>query len=325
MHRYRGESTRQRRPFWLPASNFYILAASVSIAFFFLVWGLLNDGRVDETPWVPAGIGAALILGGAVVIREVVLREARNRYLDSRRMIDRSVRGIARRVGDPDRIKLTLERNAAILHDISKKSEAAKVLGRFAEGHREVFELCDEYLAAVSRELPHVGAGSPRIAALRRGAEVAGRYHHYHMLRWAELETNALTRQAGRHDRISDKLDSAQAALEVVEFALRSYPGEAALVDSQRLLGDLVASVKISDLVKKAQNAVSRGNDKRALGLYEDALFLIRARDPDMDTDASISVVTEIERLRIITNEVDSDRNRRPGTRSNKNDFPTMS
>jgi hypothetical protein len=324
MHRYRGESTRHRRPFWLPASNFYVLAASISIAFFFLVWGILAEGRADETPWVPAGIGAAIILGGAVVVREIILREARERYLASQR-IDRSVRGIARRVGTPDRVKLTLERNAAILHDISKKSEAAKILGRFAEGHREVFELCDEYLAAVSRELPSVGAGSPRIAALRRGAEVAGRYHHYHMIRWAELETHSLTRQAGKHDRIADKLDSAQAALDVVEFALRSYPEESALIDSQKVLLDLVASVKISDLLKKAENAVSRGNDKRALALYEDALFIIRSKDPDLATDAAVNVTAEIERLREIANEVGTDGNRRPSTRSKKNDFPTMS
>ena len=77
---------RYRRPFWLPASNYYILAAAVAIASFFLVWGILHDG--DDAPWVPAGIGASLILIGAVFLREIVLRKARNRYLLAQKRLD---------------------------------------------------------------------------------------------------------------------------------------------------------------------------------------------------------------------------------------------
>jgi hypothetical protein len=130
MQRYRGEFVRQRRPFWLPASNYYILTASVALAFFFLVWGILNEGQ-EETPWIPAGVGAAAVLFAAVILREVILREARNRFLASQRKIDQSVRGIARRIHEREPAKLTLERNASILREISRKSEAAKVLGRF--------------------------------------------------------------------------------------------------------------------------------------------------------------------------------------------------
>src|SRR5687767_7474497 len=108
MQRYRGEISRHRRPFWLPASNYYILTASVAIAFFFLVWGILNDGH-EETPWVPAGVGAAVVLGSAVVLREIILRDARKRFLATQREIDRSVRGVARRISDRERTKLTLE------------------------------------------------------------------------------------------------------------------------------------------------------------------------------------------------------------------------
>ena len=299
MQRYRGESLRHhRRPFWLPASNFYILAASVAIAFFFLVWGILNEGRADETPWIPAGLGAAMILSAAVIVREIVLREARRRYLSSQRRMDESLKGIARRVREHEPAKLTLERNAAILHDISKKSEAAKVLGRFAEGHKEVFELCDEYLTAVTKELPTVGAGSPRIAALHRGTKVATSLHHFHMLQWAEIETRELTREASKRDKISSKLESAQAALEVVDFALKSYPEEAALLDSRYLLVELVSTIRASDLIARADRAAFKGNPKRALGLYEDALFLLQRQDPNMQRDVTVYVSEEIEKLR---------------------------
>lgn len=296
MQRYKGEFTRHRRPFWLPASNYYILTASVAIAFFFLVWGILNDGH-DETPWIPAGIGAAIVLGSAVVLREVILRDARNRFLISQHHIDQSVKGIARRAREREPAKLTLERNATILREISRKSEAAKVLGRFAEGHREVFELCDEYLAAVTRELPTVGSGSPRIAALRRGTDVAGRYHYYHMLQWAEIESRALTHEASKRDKLTDKLASAQSALGVVESALRAYPQEPALLDSQKLLLQLVSSIKISDLMEKADRSTFKGNHKRALSLYQDALFFLQRDNPDGEGEAFDHINAEMIRI----------------------------
>ncbi len=297
MHRYRGEISRYRRPFWLPASNYYILAAAITIAFFFLVWGLLNDGR-EETPWIPAGVGAGVILAAAVILREIILREARNRFIATQRQIDHSVRGVRRRASDRDQPKLTLERNAAILHEISKKSDAAKVLGRFAEGHREVFELCGEYMQAVERELPHVGAGSPRIAALRRGTEVATRHHHYHLLQWAEIESKALTQEAGTRERLADKIESAQAALGVLEFALKSYPHERALLDSQTLLRDLVASMKTSDLIERAEKAAFKGSHKKALSLYEDALFMLERSDEGRNSDAALHIGEEITKLK---------------------------
>jgi hypothetical protein len=298
MQRYRGEIPRHRRPFWLPASNYYILAASVAIAFFFLVWGILNEGQ-DETPWVPAGIGGAMILSAAVILREIFLRGRRNRFLISERRIDQSVRGIAQRAQARDPEKLTLERNASILREISRKSEAAKVLARFAEGHRDVFELCEEYLGVVRKELPKVSAGSPRLVALLRGTEVAGRYHYYHMLQWAEIESRTLTKDAGKRDRISDKLDSAQSALGVVEFALKSYPEEPALLDSQKVLLELVASIKVKDLMAKAERSAFKGNHQKALSLYQDALFFLQRENAQIEGELIDHINEEISRIRI--------------------------
>ena len=306
MQRYKGAISRHRRPFWLPASNYYILSVAVTIGFFFLLWGILNDGR-EEAPWIPAGLGAAILLGSAVIAREVILRRARNRFLASERRLDHSVRGITSKLHESAPPKLTLERNAALLHEIARKSEAAKILGRFAEGHREVFELCSEYLAAVARELPNVGAGSPRIAALRRGSDVAERYHYFHMLQWAEIESRALTQEASKHDKISTKLESAQAALGVVEYALESYPQENALLDSQRLLLELVASIRVTDLVERAERADFKGNHKRALDLYQDALFFLNRNGPHPEPEALGHLNEEIARIQRLLKDAPSD------------------
>ena len=135
--------------------------------------------------------------------------------------------------GPSDAPKLTLEKNSAILREIARKSEAAKVLGRLAESHREVFELCEEYRSATARELPTIGVGSPRLAALRRGNEIAGEYHHYHLLQWAEIQSRILTRDAQKHVKLNDKLGCAQEALGVIDFALGYYPDDLDLRSSE--------------------------------------------------------------------------------------------
>lgn len=275
-----GGRSIPRRPFWLPASNYYMLAAAVAIAFFFIVWGILNDG-IDETPWITAGIGASVFLCGAILLREVILRRARNQFLHRQRSLDRSVRGIAMQYAENnDAGKLTLEKNRIILGEIEKKSEAAKVLGKFSDGHREVFELCEEYLEAAARELPRVGVGSPRLPALLRGKETVGEFHRFHVLRWAELETRSLMNDARSSAKIAEKIETAQRALTVLDYALKFYPDERTLLESESVLRDFTVSVKVSDWADKAERALFKGNHKRALSLYQDALHFVSKEEP---------------------------------------------
>ena len=100
----------RRRPFWLPASNYYILAGAIGLALFFLSWGILHDGG-DETPWITAGIGFSIFMVGAVVLRELILRRNRNRYLAQQREFDRHIADAVTRIGEGLRSdKLTIER-----------------------------------------------------------------------------------------------------------------------------------------------------------------------------------------------------------------------
>jgi len=272
MQHSRDEVNKYRRPFWMPAPNYYFLTVTAAAALFVFTWGILQDGR-DDSQWIIAGVAAIIILFSAVFLREVILRGARNRFLSAKRL-DKSLRSISLRPDlEQNFTKLTLERNAVILREIKQKSDAAKVLGKFSEGHKEVVDLCDEYLAATARELPKVGAGSPRIAALRKGTKFAGGSHYYHMLQWVEIEARSLMRDATARDNISEKLDTAQKALGIVEGALTFYPDEIRLLDSQALIRDFLASIKVSDWVEKAERAFFKGNFKLAIDLYQDALF----------------------------------------------------
>lgn len=277
---------RNRRPFWLPASNFYILTAAAAIAFFFLVWGILHDGN-EQAPWIPAGIGASLVLIGAVFLREIVLRKARNRYLLVQRRLDYNLDNaqLHAKPNTSER-KLTIEKNAEIIRQIQKKSDAARVLMKLAEGHLEVFELCAEYLEINKKELLSVGAGSPRLASLRRGKEITEELHKFHLLTWAEIESRHLTLEAKNRATIAEKIETAQKALSVIQNALHYYPDELKLIESEDAIKEFVISIRVEHFIEQAERSAFKGNYKRAVSHYKDALyFLARENRQNRETD----------------------------------------
>lgn len=298
-HRYVRASAPFRRPVWLPASSYYVLALAVTIAFFFLVWGVFHEGN-EDTPWMIAGIGASFVLGGAVVLREVFLRKIRNRYLLVERNLEHNLKNLQMPRPVREESKLSLEKNAAIIKGIQKKSEAARVLGKISSGHLEVFEACGEYLAIAEKQMETAGAGSPRLAGLRRGREIIGELHRYHLLTWAEIESRALTQKARNYATISEKLNTAQEALSVLDTALQFYPNEPQLIESEAALKDFVASIKVSHWIEQAERSAFKGNYKRAVSLYRDALFFLAREDVKSDEREAITekINFEIEALR---------------------------
>jgi hypothetical protein len=256
---------RKSRPFWLPASTYYFLAAAVAIGIFFLVWAILGEAP-DENPWIAAGLMASTSMIGAVVVREIVLRLRRNSIFIAQRKLDNAVLAApipVRREDHPE--KLTLERNAILLDEIKRKSEAAMVLGRLAESHKEVFELCARYLEVAKRELPTIGVGSPRLAPITRGRDRVERIHRRHMLRWAEIEIKANSQAALESDRISVRTERARKALSAAEVAFEYYPDEPDIVRSKDAAEDFVTSIKVAEAVQRAERAEARGDLERAL------------------------------------------------------------
>lgn len=258
----------------------------MAIASFFLVWGILHEGG-DEAPWIPAGISGSLILIGAVFLREIVLRKARNRYLLVQKRLDFTLDSATLQTkNNSAEKKLTLEKNAEIIKKIQKKSDAARVLMKLSEGHQEVFEICGEYLAINSRELANVGAGSPRLAALRRGREIARNLHKFHLLAWAEIETRHLTQDAKNRVTIAEKTETAQKALNVIQTALQHYPNEQRLIESEDAVKEFVISIRVAHFVEQAERSAFKGNYKRAVSHYKDALFfLARENRQSKETD----------------------------------------
>jgi hypothetical protein len=255
-------------------------------------------------PWIPAGISASIVLIGAVVLREVILRKARNRFLAAQKQLDHNLNNIALHSrANQNANKLSLEKNAAIIKEIEKKSEAARILGKLPEGHLEVFEMCDEYLRINKQELETVGIGSPRLAALRRGKDKVQNLHRFHLLAWAEIESRGLTLEAKNRVTISEKLEAAQRALTVLDSALHFYPGETQLIESADALREFVASIKISHWIEQAERSAFKGNYKRAISHYRDALFFLARENIQKEEKEIVAekINSEILKLREIT------------------------
>lgn len=266
------DSSRVRSPFWLPASGYYGMSAAAASIIFVLVFGLLQDNGYEYALFLACASAIAAI-AAAVLLREIILRTARERLAAARRRLDANMRSAIAINGTSsvNAAKLTLEQNAELLRTIRERSDAAKVLGGIAEGHRKVFDLCENYLVAVRRELPNVGVGSPRIAAFRRGTRLVSAAHRFHLLRWAEIEAQTFTRKGLEAKRYRGKIAASQAALDVVEFALTHYPNEGELLASAAVLRDHIEGLRIMDLIEQAEKAAARGNKKRAAALYTKA------------------------------------------------------
>lgn len=297
-----NDAYKYRRPFWLPASNYYILAIAATIAFFVLILGLIHEGEEDAS-FIIAGIGSSGVLLGAVILREVVLRKARNRYMAAQKKLDYNLNNIALHVrANRNANKLSADQNTAIIREIEKKSEAAKILGKLPEGHLEVFEMCNEYLIVNKKEMESVGIGSPRLAGLRRGKEIIRDLHHYHLLTWAEIESRALTQEAQNRVTMSEKLETAQKALAVLDSALQFYPNETKLVESRNALQEFTSSIKVSHWIEQAERSAFKGNYKRAISHYRDALFFLARGNIHREESEIIAekINAEIAKLREI-------------------------
>jgi hypothetical protein len=263
----------RRRPFWLPASSFYFLIAGVATASFFLVIGIMHDDG-SEPEIVIAGLVASGVLVTGVILREIVLRSIREKRLIEQKRLDRSLstRPAIERVSSK---KFTIEKNAAALDMIRSRSEAARVFGRLSEGHREVFELCEEYRRIVANEIRNIHPNSPRLQALLKGNDYALKTHKYHLLKWAEIQSKSLAAEAQNAMGLPQKAEYVASAKNAIERALYHYPSEPELNESAVLLDDLLIGFRGAQYLSDAESAARSGNAERAQGIYNEALIFV--------------------------------------------------
>ncbi len=283
---------------WSSAANYYFLAFFVGVFVFFVVLAYFYDGY-DESPWIVAALAAIVSIVSFVVFREVVLRRSLERERAARRLAHHLSAAKKHGQGREERIKFTLEHNAKFLSEIRSKSDAASVLGNLAEAHKEVFELCDEYLMIVTQEIAKARAGSPRVPALRKGSVTASKRHRYHMLKWAELRSRSFTSEAKNADTIDGKIGAAEEALEAVERAIEVYANEKALTDSREVLRVFLSSTRLRSFLDKAEAAEVAGELESAVRNYNNALIELSRHAGTFEDRQTIDlkIRSEVERV----------------------------
>jgi hypothetical protein len=282
-------------------AGYMFVAGGLALALFWLIWMLLRSGG-DDAPWIPAGLAAGFVILLAAAAREIVMRRAWARYTREMELVmgaAESPRGTLKaKVGAGN--WPNMQAQVAALRNLQQRLSDLDAANTPPEAHREAYKLCEQYLAGADDVLRAPGGAAEMRAALRTGQERVRALQHKHLLAWARGETTRLTQEAQRRVRPSDKIETAQRALEVMGEALRIYPGEQELLESSIAVRNFVASVKVGQWVEMAERAAFRGLYARAVARYRDALFYLSRADMSEDAreEAAGRIHREIEMLR---------------------------
>ena len=288
----------------MPSTAGYMAAASVLAAITFFGVGLILRAGDDGAPWVLAALAAVAVLVLAAGTREIVMRRAWARYTREMEFDMRRRTGAlphpaasAQRVNP---VPQSVHATAAALRKLQSRLAEAQAAGALPEAHLKAYQLCEQYLANTEEAIRSAGIGSDVRAALRAGQERVRTLQKGHLLAWAREEATRLTLEAQRRVRMSDKIETAQRALDVIDEALRAYPSEPELYRSSTAVRDYMASVKVGHWVEMAERAAFRGRYVRAISRYRDALFyLSRAEMGEAAREETASRINrEIELLR---------------------------
>jgi hypothetical protein len=281
----------------MPSSAGYLLGAFVAaLALFAALWWMLVSGG-DESPWIPAGLAASVVLLVALSAREVVMRRAWTRYL-----LEQGGEPSGRRTRDK-KSGARKSRSSSLLsgawRTIQKQSEEAEASSA-PEPHFEVFNLCQDYLTSTEEALRSNNLPAEKRIALKAGQERVRALQKHHLLTWARDSSRALTYEAQQRGRISDKIEAANRALHCLESAQKFYPNEIELRESTVAIHEFIASVKVAHWVELAERSAFKGHHRRAIERYKDALFYLNretVRD-EVRIPGTERISREIEMLR---------------------------
>ena len=284
----------------MPSTVGYMVAAGgLSVALFLVIWFMLR-AEGDEAPWIPAGLAAGFVILVAAAAREVVMRRAWTRYT---RELESDMRHgtVARAAIKPAAgARANAQSSVAAMRALQQRIAEMDGANVAPETHREAYRLCEQYLSNFDEVMRTAGSAADIRAALRAGQERVRALQRKHLLAWARGETTRLTHEAQRRVRLSDRIETAQQALEVLDEALRAYPGEPELLQSAVAVRNFIASVKVGQWVEMAERAAFRGKYARAIARYRDALFYLSRADMGEDArdEAATRIHREIELLR---------------------------
>lgn len=265
---------------------------AAAAALFFLLWWMLQE---EESPWIPAGLAASVVLLVAALARLMVARRDRARLHDYNSFSGEAYSGASRGSSSPMN---SISLHAAALRSLQKHSAEADARDS-AEVHRDLYDLCAEYLAGADKALQSPRTHPDGRVALRAGQERVRELQKHHLLTWARVSAQMLTHEAQQRVRLYEKVETANRALNCIETALKVYPDEEELNVSGRAVREFITSSRVAHWVELAERAAFKGYLQRAIDCYRDALFyLSRDRPGAAGESAAEKITREIEMLR---------------------------
>ena len=281
-HATRGAST----------AAYMLIATASAAALFFLLWWML---QAEEAPWVPAGLAASVVLLVAASARLMVTR--RERAAPSRNFVS-SDRQRPRSHSHSGSVMRSTSLHAAALRALQKQSADADEKD-VPEAHRELYEMCTEYLAGAEKALKSPALQPDGRVALRAGQDKVRDLQKHHLLTWARGSARTLTHEAQKRVRLYEKIETANRALECIDSALKVFPDEGELNVSARAIREFITSSRVAHWVELAERAAFKGYHQRAIDCYKDALFyLTRDRASAAGEAAAERITREIDLLR---------------------------
>ncbi|MBV9209605.1 MAG: hypothetical protein JOZ52_03190 [Acidobacteria bacterium] len=289
----------------LPSTYGYMATAgATAAALFFALWWMLHTSG-DEAPWVPAGLAASVVMLVALAAREVVMRRALTRYILEQDRHGLSSSGDTRMHRHQTGVSggsssRSMSRHAAALRELQRHSAEADAAGSLPNLHLEAYHLCKDYLASTEEALRTRGVNAQSLAALRAGQDRVRHLQKHHLITWASGSSRALTFEAQRRVTVSDKIEMALRALDVVDSALKIYPDEAELQESATAIREYISSVKVAHWIELAERAAFKSQYRRAIDRYRDALFYLSREQMSEEVrhETAERISREIEMLR---------------------------
>ena len=284
----------------MPSSTGYLIVAIISaVGLFFGLWWILVRGG-DEAPWLPAGLAASVVLLVALSAREVVMRRAWTRYL-LENGINHNTSPSRQRVSSRSQKRgFSASAHSAALRAIQKQSSVADAPGSTPDAHLDVAHICHEYLARTDEAIRSGRVGSEKGIAIRAGQERVRALHRRHLMTWARGQSRVLLHEAQQRARTFDKIETATRAMDCIDSAWRLYPDEPELRESKGAINEFISSVKVAHWVELAERSAFKGQYRRAIDRYRDALFYLTQGTvkEEMRLAGTEKIEREIEKLK---------------------------
>lgn len=270
-------------------------AAAAAAVLFFILWWMLQG---EESPWVPAGLAASVVMLVAASAREIVVRRSQARYLLEKEMRMERSRESSETPSKTVNMQ-SMSSHASALRVVQKRSAKTDASEANPEAHLETYRLCADYLTSADEALQSPSLAPEARVALRSGQERVRALQKHHLLTWARSSALALTREAQQRARLHEKVETANRALDCIDSALRIYPDEEELNESAGAVREFITSSRVAHWVELAERASFKGHYRRAVDCYRDALFYLTRDGPnDGHALAAERVTLEIERIR---------------------------